>query len=82
MGVALIILLLIIFWASNKGLDMTDESFYLFNYSMPKNFKISFTSFHLIQNYLFPFVNCTIQNLRIEICFIENSNSQLKHLFP
>ena len=66
MGVALIILLLIIFWASNKGLDMTDESFYLFNYSMPKNFKMSFTSFHLIQNYLFPFVNCTIQNLRIE----------------
>ncbi len=66
MGVALIISLSIILWASNKGLDMSDESFYLFNYSIPKNFKMSFTSFHLIQNYLFPFVNCTIQNLRIE----------------
>ncbi len=66
MGIAVIIFVIIIVWASDRGLDLTDESLYLLHFTHPENFKISELSFHLIQNSIFYFVNCTIQNLRIE----------------
>ncbi|MGB3946508.1 MAG: hypothetical protein WBM13_00870 [Bacteroidia bacterium] len=65
-GLTLTLWIAVIIWASNKGFDITDEGFYLYNYSEINNSKISFTNVHLVQKFLFPFVDCTIQNLRIE----------------
>ena len=65
-GLAFIAWMIVIIWASNKGFDITDEGFYLYNYSAINNSKISFTNVHLVQKILFPFVGCTIQNLRTE----------------
>lgn len=65
-GLAITTWIVVIIWASNKGFDVTDEGFYLYNYSKINNSKISFTNVHLVQKFLFPFVECTIQNLRIE----------------
>lgn len=56
----------VLLWASNKGFDITDEGFYMYKYSELNGSKVSYTNFHLVQKFLFPFVEPTVQNLRIE----------------
>lgn len=56
----------ILLWASNKGFDITDEGFYMYKYSELNGTKVSYTNFHLVQKFLFPFLEPTLQNLRIE----------------
>jgi hypothetical protein len=71
-GLIISVWVTIIFWARNKGLDLTDEGFYLFKYFSPS---VSFSNFSIVQNFLFPFFSPTIQNLRIEkliLCFIKS----------
>jgi hypothetical protein len=65
-GLAITAWIVVMIWASNKGFDITDEGLYLYNYSPFNDSKISFTNVHLVQKFLFPFVECSIQNLRIE----------------
>jgi hypothetical protein len=56
----------VLLWASNRGFDITDEGFYMYKYSDLNTSKVSYTNFHLIQKFLFPFIEPTVQNLRIE----------------
>ena len=55
----------IVLWASNKGLDLTDESFYLLSFFYPENSDYSFTKFYLIFHKIFFLYNSSIQTLRI-----------------
>tara|TARA_B100000809_G_C15139822_1_gene532572 strand:+ start:3109 stop:4917 length:1809 start_codon:yes stop_codon:yes gene_type:complete len=61
----------VLVWASNKGFNISDEGFYMYYFSMTENVKanINITSFHVLQNFLFPFVKPTLQNLRLERLF-------------
>lgn len=42
----------------------------MYYFSAPNTIKVNITSFHLVQDFLFPFVHPTIQNLRIERLFL------------
>lgn len=71
--IALAIWTIVILWAADKGFDVSDEGFYMYKYSSLNASRISFTNFHLLQQFLFPFVEPTIYNLRIEkllLCFV------------
>lgn len=56
----------LLFWASNKGFDITDEGAYLYLYSDIDRSKLFVSSFHLIQDFIFSFFGTSIIDLRIE----------------
>lgn len=56
----------VVYWASNKGLDLSDEGYAIYYLSEIGNININISLFHLVQDYLLGFVNITIQNLRLE----------------
>jgi len=52
-------------WASNKGLDVSDESFYLLNYRFPAVYHASFSTFHLITDFFSFHQELTVQGYRV-----------------
>lgn len=57
-------------WAANKGLDVSDESFYLLNYRYADTYHASFSSFHLIINTMLGGHEFSITGYRIIYLFI------------
>jgi len=70
--IALFIWFVLVIVATNKGFNISDEGLYMYYFSLAENSKttINFTSFHVFQNSLFPFLKPTIQNLRLERLFL------------
>ena len=52
-------------WSLPRGLDLTDEGFYLLNYRYPVEYEASFTDFHLVIARVFGLADVSILAYRV-----------------
>lgn len=63
--------LIIVRWSLDKGIDLTDEGWFLLNYNFPAEDKAPISQVHHILNLWFPFLEFNIKNVRILRLFFE-----------
>jgi hypothetical protein len=52
-------------WTMSKGVDITDEGFYMLSYSYPAEYAVSSTSFHLLVSKLLPASQVSVVGYRL-----------------
>ncbi len=60
----------VLYWASDKGFDLSDEGVHLYLYSKYNTDFLFVSNFHFVQHYFFPFLDCSIKTLRVERIFL------------